>query len=82
MASVRRNELIHRLLAECCEICDAKQNLEVHHIRKLADLNPPGRPKRPSWVHLMARRRRKTLVVYRPCHEHTHAGRITASIRK
>jgi hypothetical protein len=39
MASVRRNELIHRLLAGRCEICAAQEDLEVHHIRKLADLN-------------------------------------------
>ena len=38
MASSKRNELIHRLLAICCEICAAKTNVEVHHLRKLADL--------------------------------------------
>jgi Type II intron maturase/Reverse transcriptase (RNA-dependent DNA polymerase) len=51
MASSKRNELIHRLLAECCEICTAPTNLEVHHVRKLADLNRPGQPDRPAWVH-------------------------------
>jgi hypothetical protein len=56
--------------------------LEVHHLRKLADLNRPGRPDRPTWVHLMAKRRRKTLVVCRPCHEHTHAGQARASTRR
>ena len=29
MASVRRHELIHRLLAGRCEICAAQENLEV-----------------------------------------------------
>src|SRR5215472_15957234 len=43
MASARRNELIHRLLAGHCEICEAEEDLEVHHIRKLADLNRPDR---------------------------------------
>jgi hypothetical protein len=38
MASSKRNELIHRLLAICCEICAARTNVEVHHLRKLADL--------------------------------------------
>jgi hypothetical protein len=80
IASARRNELIHRLLAEDCEICDARTNLEVHHIRKLADLNKPGRREKPAWVQLMARRRRKTLVVCRPCHESTHAGKPIAAI--
>ena len=54
-----------------------RENLEVHHIRKLADLNRPGRPEKPAWMHLMAKRRRKTLVICRPCHEDIHAGRPT-----
>ncbi|WP_444545163.1 HNH endonuclease, partial [Streptomyces atratus] len=82
MASMKRNELIHRLLAECCEICEARTNLEVHHVRKLADLNQPGRRDKPAWVHLMAKRRRKTLVICRRCHEDIHAGRGTAPSRK
>jgi len=82
MASARRNELIHRLLAGHCEICEAQEDLEVHHIRKLADLNRPGRPERPAWVHLMAKRRRKTLVTCRPCHENIHVGRAAAPARK
>jgi hypothetical protein len=81
MASTKRNELIHRLLAECCEICQSRTNIEVHHVRKLADLNRPGRPDRPAWVHLMAKRRRKTLVICRAFHEDIHAGRANAPTR-
>ncbi len=75
MASARRNELIHRLLAGRCEICEDTVNLEVHHVRKLADLSKPGRREKPAWMHLMAMRRRKTLVTCRRCHEDIHAGR-------
>lgn len=82
LASSRRNELIHRLLAEDCEVCEARTNLEMHHVRKLADLNRPGRREKPAWMRLMARRRRKTLVLCRCCHEAIHAGRPTAPIRK
>jgi group II intron reverse transcriptase/maturase len=82
LASTKRNELIHRLLADRCEICSSRQDIEVHHIRKLADLNRHDRPTRPAWVHLMAKRRRKTLVICRQCHEDIHAGRINAPIRK
>jgi len=82
MASTRRNELLHRLLAGRCEVCEAQENLEVHHIRRLADLNRPGRPDKPAWMHLMAKRRRKTLVTCRGCHQDIHAGRATAPIRK
>ncbi|MGH3833025.1 MAG: hypothetical protein ACRDRS_21745 [Pseudonocardiaceae bacterium] len=31
--------------------------------------NKPGRPQRPPWVHLMAMRKRKTLVVCETCHQ-------------
>ncbi len=81
MATARRNELIHRLLAGQCEICEGRNGLQVHHVRKLADLNRPGRPERPSWVHLMAMRKRKTLVVCERCHQNIHAGRSTALAR-
>jgi hypothetical protein len=81
LASNRRNELIHRLLAERCEICACTVGLQVHHIRTLADLNKPGRRARPTWMRLMAMRRRKTLVICRRCHEDIHAGRATKQIQ-
>jgi hypothetical protein len=77
MASARRNELILRLMAGRCEICDSTVNLEGHHIRKLADLNKPGRPDKPAWMRLMAMRRRKTLITCSRCHHDIHAGRAT-----
>ena len=77
MASTKRNELIHRLLAGRCELCEGTEGLEVHHVRKLADLNKPGRREKPPWMELMAKRRRKTLVICRRCHEDIHAGRAT-----
>jgi group II intron reverse transcriptase/maturase len=82
MATVKGNELIRRLVAGRCELCEERTGLQVHHIRTLADLNKPGRPKRPSWVHLMAMRKRKTLVVCEQCHQDIHAGRATATTRK
>jgi hypothetical protein len=65
-----------------CEVCDADGHLEMHHIRKLADLNQPGRHERPAWMHLMAKRWRKTLVVCRRCPEDIHAGRHSMPARK
>jgi group II intron reverse transcriptase/maturase len=81
MASAKRNELIHRLLAGRCELCESTDRLEVHHLRKLADLNRHDRPDKPPWVHLMAKRRRKTLIICRTCHEDIHAGRTRTSTR-
>lgn len=82
LATAKRNELIHRLLAERCEMCQSRSGLQVHHIRKLADLDKPGRPEKPTWIRLMAKRKRKTLVVCETCHQDIHAGRATATTRK
>jgi hypothetical protein len=65
-----RSELLERLLAEKCELCGATDSIEVHHVRKLADLKGSS-----PWVQRMAARRRKTLVVCRRCHDAIHAGR-------
>lgn len=56
-----RSELVKRLLADTCEMCGSKEDVEVHHIRKLADLNTEGRPEKPAWVKRMAAPRRKCL---------------------
>ena len=60
-----RNELIKRLLADECELCEGTADIEVHHIRALRDLNVKGQRSKPKWSQVMAARRRKTLVVCR-----------------
>jgi uncharacterized protein (DUF427 family) len=73
-----RSELERRLLAQICEHCGATrltETLEVHHIRALKDLNRYEGREKPSWVKIMAARRRKTLVLCRTCHQELHAGR-------
>jgi group II intron reverse transcriptase/maturase len=70
-----RNEIIKRLLADECEICGASEHVEVHHVRKLADVQRKGRREKPPWMQMMSARRRKTLVVCRECHDAIHAGR-------
>jgi group II intron reverse transcriptase/maturase len=77
-----RSELLQRVLADKCELCGSREKVEVHHIRKLADLEKPGRREKPVWVKHMAARRRKTLIVCRKCHTQIHAGTSTASFRK
>ena len=68
-----QKELITRLLADTCEVCQQTDNVQVHHVRKLADLGIPG-PLQPQWAKAMANRRRKTLVVCASCHDHIHTG--------
>lgn len=72
----KRTELLQRLLADECELCGSTANVEVHHIRKLADLRLRyrGQRSRPEWVTNMLARRRKTIVVCRRCHRHIHNG--------
>ena len=73
-----RKELVRRLLAGRCEICGGTDRVQVHQIRKLVDLDKPGLPERPEWMEVMARRRRKTLVVCGSCHVDIHGGRPIA----
>ena len=79
---MNRSELLQRVLADKCELCGSRERVEVHHIRKLADLEKPGKKEKPAWMKQMAARRRKTLVVCRRCHEAIHAGKVTKPIRK
>ena len=67
-----RKELIHRLRARRCELCEHGATVTVHQVAKLADLGRPG-PGQPAWAALMARMRRKTLIVCADCHDHIHA---------
>jgi len=71
----KRSEVVERLLAQKCELCGATLNMEVHHIRKLADLEREGQRDKPEWARVMAARRRKALVVCQSCHNQIHAGR-------
>jgi hypothetical protein len=66
-------ELVSRLLADVCEICQQPGKVGVHRVRKLADLGQPG-PLQPQWAKAMDIRRRTTLVVCASCHGHIHGG--------
>lgn len=77
--SSHRSELLERMLADTCELCGSQDAVEVHHVRRLADLRRRGRAEKPEWVTQMAARRRKTLVVCNACHDDIHAGRSPQS---
>jgi group II intron reverse transcriptase/maturase len=70
-----RTELEKRLLANECEYCGSTENIEVHHIRALKDLNRHKGRELPEWMKLMAARKRKTMVVCRTCHQDITYGR-------
>lgn len=74
-----KKELVTRLLKRRCELCERTGPMHVHHVRNLAELGPPG-PTQPQWAAVMARRRRKALVVCGTCHDHIHTGQPTATL--
>jgi group II intron reverse transcriptase/maturase len=71
-ATTPYKELIHRLHRRWCELCEHGATVTVHHIAKLAGLGKPGTGQ-PVWATLMAKMRRKTLIVCAPCHDYIHA---------
>jgi hypothetical protein len=72
-----RKELTNRLLRGRCELCEEPKKVQVHQIRKLAQLGQPGTTQ-PPWAALMARKRRKTLIVCQSCHDTIHDRQPTA----
>ena len=64
-------EIGQRLNAHQCEWCGTEGKVEVHHVRKLKDLNG-----KQEWEKVMIARRRKTLVMCHSCHDKLHAGKL------
>ena len=69
-------ELICRLRQRRCELCDHGTTVAVHQVAALARLGKPG-PGQPAWAALMAKMRRKTLIVCADCHDYIHANPVT-----
>jgi hypothetical protein len=70
-----RKELLRRLRKRECELCETGTTVAVHQITGLRALGKPG-PGQPAWANLMARMRRKTLIVCAPCHDWIHASPV------
>jgi len=68
-------QLIERLLTGACEICGRTDGITVHHVRRLADLEPPEHADAPRWAKLMSAKRRKSLIVCDRCHGSIHLRR-------
>jgi hypothetical protein len=71
----KRSEVVQRMIAGRCELCKWEGPVQVHHIRKLTDIDRPGRRPKAKWERIMSARKRKTLVVCEECHQDIHAGR-------
>ena len=75
-AAYPRKELISRLRKRECELCETDATVAVHQVTGLKALGQPG-PGQPAWAALMAKKRRKTLIVCAGCHEWIHANPVT-----
>ena len=71
-----RKELIKRLRKRECELCETGTTVAVHQVTGLRELGKPG-PGQPAWAALMAKMRRKTLIVCAACHDWIHANPVT-----
>jgi group II intron reverse transcriptase/maturase len=67
-----RSEVVNHLLATECAVCGAEGPVQMHHIRKLADLN---KSLSETWAKIMAARKRKFLPVCAACHRRIHQGK-------
>jgi len=74
-----RSEIVARLLKGECEVCGAKEKVEMHHVRKLAHLNKQGRREKPPWMKIMIARKRKSIPLCRRCHMDIHYNRPTST---
>jgi group II intron reverse transcriptase/maturase len=70
-----RKELISRLRKRECELCEIGTTVAVHQVTGLKTLGKPG-PGQPAWAALMAKKRRKTLIVCAACHDWIHANPV------
>jgi hypothetical protein len=66
---------ISRLRKRECELCETGATVTVHQVTGLKALGEPG-PGQPAWAALMARIRRKTLIVCTACHDWIHANPV------
>ncbi len=72
----KRSEVVqHLIYGGKCAICGCGGPVQMHHIRKLTDIDRPGRRPRQQWEKVMAARRRKFIPVCERCHDDIHVGK-------
>src|SRR6516164_6913891 len=59
----------------CATACGGKENIEMHHVRHLRDLNKKGKREMPPWMQVMISRKRKSIPLCRRCHDDVHYNR-------
>jgi len=69
-----RTELVQRLEADQCEHCGSTDKCEVHHVKKLKDLQ--NKRDKSFFDKMMIARSRKTMVLCVKCHHDLHNGTL------
>ena len=70
-----KSEIVERLLNDTCEVCGTKEKVQMHHVRKLRDLNKHGKREMPLWMKVMISRQRKSIPLCKRCHDDVHHNR-------
>ncbi len=61
------------ILAKKCTICDSDYRVEMHHIRKMKDLNKD----KTDLAYMMSKMKCKQIPLCRECHMKHHKGVLT-----
>lgn len=77
--TVRRKELVTRLQAARCELCKQTDIVEAPPMSASLPISKDRDDRSPVWDQLMAKRRRKILIVCAGCHAGIHHGQPTAT---
>lgn len=76
--SANGTEITRRISAEKCEYCKTEKGyFEVHHVRKLKDVQG-----KELWERVMIAMKRKTIVLCVECHDLLHSGKLPDWRRK
>ena len=67
-----------RLRTRECELCETGATVAVHQVTSLKELGRRGL-EQPAWAALMAKMRRKTLIVCAPCHDWIHDNPVASA---
>ncbi|WP_204019172.1 reverse transcriptase/maturase family protein, partial [Sphaerimonospora thailandensis] len=72
-------EITKRLHRGVCELCGRLQDIEVHHVGRMAELDGIGENP-PAWASIMKSKRRKSLVACGRCHDEIHGRSLAATL--
>jgi len=73
-------ELLLRLKRAICELCGVPGPVQMHQVRKLADLKVCRPESKPPWIQAMLELRRKTLAVCPTCHVTIHSAKSSRMV--